>query len=63
MSLGFGMAVCPDCYEGEQKFIFINKNYFLNRIILPFFKQEGYAGVSFPPQHLTDIQQELEIVE
>jgi len=32
MSFGFGTAICPDCYQGEQPFIFFDNGYWLNRI-------------------------------
>jgi len=28
---GFGEAICPDCYEGEDKFLFYDVSFFLNR--------------------------------
>lgn len=33
MSFGFGEAICPDCYQGEQPFLFFDESYLLNRII------------------------------
>jgi len=33
MSFGYGKAICPDCYEGEQPFIFLDEDFFLNRIM------------------------------
>ena len=32
---GFGEAICPDCYDGEPEFIFLDTSYWLNRIISP----------------------------
>jgi len=32
MCFGFGEAVCPDCYKGEQPFIFFDSSYWLNRV-------------------------------
>jgi hypothetical protein len=33
MSFGFGEGICPDCYEGEKKFIELDQAYLLNRIL------------------------------
>ena len=33
MSFGFGEAICPECYQGEHTFLFLDENYLLNRII------------------------------
>ena len=33
MSFGYGKAICPNCYDGEARFIFYDKNYWLNRIL------------------------------
>jgi hypothetical protein len=33
MSFGFGDAICPDCYRGEQPFLFLDNSYWLNRIL------------------------------
>jgi len=32
-SFGFGKAICPNCYKGEEKFLFYNKKYWLNRLL------------------------------
>jgi len=34
MSFGFGEAICPDCYDGEQPFLFFDKSYLLNRLLI-----------------------------
>ena len=34
MTFGYGEAICPDCYNGEKKFIFLDNTFILNRIIL-----------------------------
>jgi hypothetical protein len=34
MSLGFGEIICPECYNAEEKFIFLDMSYWLNRIIV-----------------------------
>lgn len=33
MSFGYGDAVCPDCFTGESSFIFLDRSYWLNRLI------------------------------
>jgi len=32
MCFGFGGAICPDCYDGEQPFLFFDPSYWLNRV-------------------------------
>lgn len=32
-SFGFGECICPDCYAGEERFLFFDKTYWLNRLI------------------------------
>jgi hypothetical protein len=34
MTFGYGEAICPDCYNGEKKFIFLDNSFILNRLIL-----------------------------
>lgn len=34
MCFGFGDAICPDCYLGEQSFLTFDDSYWLNRIII-----------------------------
>ena len=33
MSFGYGKAICPECYEGEQPFIFLDEDFYLNRVM------------------------------
>ena len=33
MSFGYGEAICPSCYDGEYNFIFLDKSYWLNRLL------------------------------
>ena len=33
MSFGYGKAICPDCYDGEQPFIFLDEDFYLNRMM------------------------------
>ena len=30
---GFGEAICPDCYKADKVFIFLDKSYWLNRML------------------------------
>jgi len=33
LTFGYGTTICPDCYEGEQPFIFLDEGYWLNRLL------------------------------
>jgi len=33
MSFGYGEVTCPDCYKGEEPFIYPYKNHWLNGIL------------------------------
>lgn len=33
MTFGFGKSICPDCYRGEESFLFFDQTYWLNRIL------------------------------
>jgi DNA-directed RNA polymerase subunit RPC12/RpoP len=33
MSFGYGEIICPDCYEGERRFITFDDGFWLNRIV------------------------------
>ena len=37
LSFGFGSVICPNCYNGERSFIFLNQAYWLNRLMLKYF--------------------------
>jgi len=41
MMFGFGGVVCPRCYNGEERFIFLDENYCLNRLIGRAIKNEN----------------------
>lgn len=41
MCFGFGEAICPKCYRGEQPFIFFDGSYWLNRFTASLLKQES----------------------
>jgi hypothetical protein len=32
MTFGYGEAICPDCFQGEQQFLFYDQTYWLNRL-------------------------------
>jgi hypothetical protein len=34
MCFGFGTAICPGCYQGEQPFVFFDDSYWLNRLMM-----------------------------
>lgn len=36
MTFGYGDAVCPDCYTGEQPFLFFDDRFWLNRFLMRF---------------------------
>jgi len=40
MSFGYGETICPRCYDGEEKFILMDKSYWLNRFLSTFMEQE-----------------------
>ena len=40
MSFGNGEAICPRCYEGENAFLFHNRGFWLNRVMLSTFHTE-----------------------
>jgi hypothetical protein len=34
MSFGFGEIICPNCYNHEEEFIFLDESYLLNKLIV-----------------------------
>jgi hypothetical protein len=34
ITFGFGEAICPKCYSGEERFLFYDDTYWLNRIFM-----------------------------
>jgi hypothetical protein len=40
MSFGYGETICPNCYDGEKQFIFLDKGYWLNRLLSTYIGQE-----------------------
>ena len=45
LSFGYGEAICPNCYKGEEEFIFLDKSYWLNRILSSLIKQDKHQQV------------------
>jgi len=44
---GFGEIICPDCYEEDQQFLFLDNGYWLNRLTTRLNKQK----ISEPVPH------------
>jgi len=42
-SFGFGKMICPDCYQGEEKWLFPDMTYWLNRLL---FRDVGCVGIT-----------------
>ena len=51
MTFGYGEAICPNCYNGEQPFIFLDKSYWLNRIVARFLEHEA----PIPEEDITEL--------
>ena len=49
MCFGFGEAICPNCYNGEQPFLFFDDSYWLNRITAHLLNQR--TPQPEPPSH------------
>ena len=41
MSYGYGETICPRCYDGEEKFIKMDRSYWLNRFLAAFMESEA----------------------
>lgn len=65
MSFGYGEIICPNCYEGEKQFIFLDIRYWLNRIIYLLMHQVAYKQEKTDPVliNLVSKQPELEVLE
>ena len=47
MSFGFGECICPDCYGGENPFLFFDGRYWLNRLMVRLLNSiEGTASAA-----------------
>jgi len=33
MTFGYGECICPECYNGEEKTVFFDTGYWLNRLL------------------------------
>jgi hypothetical protein len=42
LSFGYGNAVCPQCFDGEDQIIFLDNTYWLNRLISRFIQPKPY---------------------
>ena len=40
-TFGYGATVCPDCYRGEQPFVFFDDRFWMNRFLMRFVGQSG----------------------
>jgi hypothetical protein len=40
MSFGFGASICPSCYVNESPFLFLDTEYWLNRMLTRLYKRE-----------------------
>lgn len=43
MSIGYGDAICPQCYNGEEHFIFFDNSYWLNRLLIKLIPNQVYT--------------------
>jgi hypothetical protein len=64
---GFGEVICPDCYGGEEHFLFFNSSFFLNRIMMRLCKYDSLPAripMKSPyadPALLHEISSELDV--
>jgi hypothetical protein len=45
MSFGYGVTICPRCYEGEKEFIFLDNSFILNRFLSLFSRRTVSVGM------------------
>jgi predicted DsbA family dithiol-disulfide isomerase len=63
MFFGFGEIICPECYNGEQQFIFLEEKYWLNRITARLLNQRSSSAtkpkmenaISYQPYEISEI--------
>ena len=48
MCFGYGEAICPDCYDGEQSFLSFDNSYWLNRITAHLLNHRYPNGTPIP---------------
>jgi len=41
-TFGYGAMVCPECYRGEQPFVFFDDRFWMNRVLIRFVGQSGH---------------------
>ena len=67
MILGYGLAICPDCYSGEKTFIFPDNAFFLNKILHIFIRKKSLNDRLKSPLSLSESayvsNSEIEIIE
>jgi hypothetical protein len=56
MTFGYGTAVCPQCYRGEEQFIFFDQSYWLNRIMAKLVKHQEEPKEEEPYDPLLMVQ-------
>lgn len=64
MTFGYGAAVCPDCYAGEQPFLFFDDRFWLNRFLMRFVAGSGsrselkveHSALDQPPMRQPEIE-------
>ena len=49
MTFGYGEAICPDCYKGEQQFLFYDESYILNRLMIKLLNQKTQEPEPYDP--------------
>jgi len=66
-SFGFGEAICPDCYEGEPEFNYLDTSYWLNRIMIHLTRKEMSKTKTIkedvPIETPVHVQPEIEAME
>lgn len=66
MTFGYGKVICPECYGGEQPFIFFDDRFWLNRVMMKLFS--GGEPRSKPLyedsalDHIAYVEPEIEVV-
>ena len=65
MCFGYGEAICPDCYDGEQPFLFFDDSYWLNRITARLLKHRASRLKPYSPDPIliqgNQIPHEIEV--
>ena len=63
MFFGYGETICPNCYEGEQPYIFFEESYWLNRIIARLLNLQSVKKPTITkiPPMLFEMEEEIEV--